>query len=344
MTLLAMPAREPDPRAVDRTPDVVPTTDGDGAGTLFSAKEVARLFDLPESRLRYWSQTGFLVPSTRREGRALYSFQDLVSIKVAKGLLDAGLPLQRVRRSLGALRVHLPGVDRPLTSARIRCDVDRVLVSDGEATFEATTGQLLLDFQVAELQADVARVLAMPRATQPERSAWDWFTVAREHEERWENGDGSEAELQAAVEAYRRALDLEPNLAAAACNLGSLLAESGDLEGARDAFDEALRADPDLPEARANLAELALQDGDFDVAIDGFQGLLADDPDFVEAHYGLGRAYLSIGKKKTALAHLDRFCRAVDRLSSEDRTHDLLERRNMAARVAEDLRRDLGRA
>jgi tetratricopeptide (TPR) repeat protein len=338
-----MPARETDPRAVNPTPNAVATQDGDGGGTLFSAKEVARLFDLPESRLRYWSQTGFLVPSIRREGRALYSFQDLVSIKVAKGLLDAGLPLQRVRRSLGALRVHLPGVDRPLTSARIRCDVDRVLVSDGDATFEAATGQLLLDFEVAELHADVARVLAMPRANQPERSAWDWFSVAREHESAWESGE-AESELQAACEAYRRALELEPNLAAAACNLGSLLAESGDLEGARDAFDEALRADPDLPEARANLAELALQDGDFDIAIDGFQGLLADDPDFVEAHYGLGRAYLSIGKKKTALAHLDRFCRAVDRLVGEDRTHDLLERRNMAARVAEDLRRELGRA
>ncbi len=49
----------------------------------------------------------------------------------------------------------------------------------------------------------------------------------------------------AAVSAYRRALAIEPTLAEAAVNLGTLLQESGDLAGAKAAYGEALRLSPD---------------------------------------------------------------------------------------------------
>ena len=57
---------------------------------LYSAAEVARLFELPESRVRYWSQTGFIAPSVRDGNRRFYTFRDLIAVKVAKELLDAG--------------------------------------------------------------------------------------------------------------------------------------------------------------------------------------------------------------------------------------------------------------
>ena len=133
-----------------------------GAEHHYTVAEVARLFELPESRVRYWSQTGFISPSVRSGARRFYTFKDLISIKVAKELLDAGLPLQRVRRSLDALRYHLPRVDAPLARLRIRSDCDRILVEDGDNTFEATTGQLLLDFDVEKLRDHVAEVLTLP--------------------------------------------------------------------------------------------------------------------------------------------------------------------------------------
>ena len=86
----------------------------------------------------------------------------MISIKVAKELLDAGLPLQRVRRSLDALRYHLPRVDSPLARLRIRSDRDRILVEEGDTTFDATTGQLLLDFDIDILRDRVAEVLTLP--------------------------------------------------------------------------------------------------------------------------------------------------------------------------------------
>lgn len=302
---------------------------------LFSAADVARLFEMPESKLRYWSQTGFIQPSVRQGGRAFYRFRDLVSIKVAKGLLDAGLPLQRVRRSLDALRMSLP--NDPLASMRVRCDHDRVLVEDGPQTYEATTGQLLLDFDVASLQAQVADVVALPwvagAAQRDEATAYGWFLRAREHERAFEREE--------AAACYRRALERDPEFASAWTNLGSLLAEAGELESARDAFDEALRIDPEQTEAQTNLAELALRQGDVEVAIAGFRAALRNAPDYAEAHYGLARALLRVGGRAQALAHLERFRDALSATPVAKTDQELAHRLERVAEAIQRLRREL---
>jgi hypothetical protein len=66
---------------------------------LYTVAEVARLFGFKPSRLRYWHRSGLLAPSARLRGRNFYTFQDLVSVRAAKGLLEQGVPLQQVRRS-----------------------------------------------------------------------------------------------------------------------------------------------------------------------------------------------------------------------------------------------------
>ena len=323
---------------------------------LYSVAEVARLFELPPSRVRYWSQTGFISPSVRRGSRRFYTFRDLISIKVAKELLDAGLPLQRVRRSLDALRFHLPGDDAPLARLRIRSEADQILVEDGHATFEAETGQLLLDFDVDKLRDQVAEVLtlpwvgdegAAPGGAEPgqakvDETAYEAFQRGLAEESRWDGATLGDPSLAAAIAAYERATELDPEFAAAWTNLGSLIAAAeGDLERARDCFDQALRTDPDQPEAQCNLAELALRSGEIELAISGFRQVLRSDPDQLEAHYGLARALLEVGGKSQALAHLERFCRAVDRLAEGERGPELSLRRRQVTRVIELLREEL---
>ena len=56
----------------------------------YSFGGAAKILDIPESKLRYWAQVGFVGPSGRRAGRPVFSFQDLVSIKAAKELVDRG--------------------------------------------------------------------------------------------------------------------------------------------------------------------------------------------------------------------------------------------------------------
>ena len=73
---------------------------------------VAKILDLPESKLRYWAQVGFVGPSVKTTGRVLFSFQDLVSVKAAKELVDRGFAVAEIRRALERVRAQLPHVDR----------------------------------------------------------------------------------------------------------------------------------------------------------------------------------------------------------------------------------------
>lgn len=307
-------------------------------GDAYTVRQVARLFDLPERKLRYWSQTGFIKPSVRDEGRSFYSFRDLIAVKVAKALLDAGVPLRRVRRSLTALADTLPEVASALSSLRIQCQNDRVIVEHAEGKFEAATGQLVLDFEVAALEREAADVLALPwveTERQPE-TAYEWFLRGNELEDQWGGSPVDTEGFEAARQAYVRALDLDPELAAAWTNLGSMMAEIGDFDAAREYYARALKIDPDQPEAQCNLAELALRDGDPDVAIAAYRQVLRLQPDWIEGHYGLARALLEVGGKAQALAHLERFCAAV-----QGGDEDLQARRASALEVIERLRAEL---
>src|SRR5882672_4708233 len=103
---------------------------------LFTVADLARLFDLQESRIRYWDQTGFISPSQRRGGKRLYSFRDVIAIKAAKELLAGGASLQKVRKALEQLRAQLPSVDQPLSELRIVYEAERLVVQSGAAPFE----------------------------------------------------------------------------------------------------------------------------------------------------------------------------------------------------------------
>ena len=206
----------------------------------YSSRDVATIVGISESRVRYWAQTGVIGPSHKSDGRAVYSFQDLVGVKAAKELLDGGLSLQRARKNLEALRAQL-GENRPLANVRVRSDGDRVVVSDNGATFEPLTGQLVMDFALDELHGRVAALPTTIPTTRAE-SAWAWFVEGGECEAR---GDDDRALI-----AYQKALDGDPALAAAHTNVGNLLYRRGERGDARAAYERALALDPNNAERR----------------------------------------------------------------------------------------------
>lgn len=278
--------------------------------TEYNVKDVARLFGLDEARLRYWAQTGFVGPSVRRGNRFFYTFEDLLGVKVAKELLDGGLTLQAVRRNLEVLRAALPHVDKPLARLRIVCDGERLVVVDDGAAFEPTSGQLVMSFAVAQLEATVADVLALageppaPAARAPARAA----TQDSAYAEFLEGVRLSDAGDAAAAEArYRRAVELDPNLAAAWTNLGNLLERRGSRGAAREAYERALELDPDQPEARYNLANLLGDVGELELAIAEHRRVVAMCPEFADAHFNLGLLLGRAGQPAEARWHLERY-------------------------------------
>ncbi len=290
---------------------------------LFSVKDVARIFGLQESRLRYWIQTGFISPSVRRGGRLFYTFQDLISVKTATELLQAGLSMQHVRKNLDALRAALPNVSQPITRLRICSDGDSVVAVDDDVVYEPESGQVVMAFAVASLSNQVAEVLALPKPkpepATPKARVDDDPTIACERPTAYGFFlDGCEAEdsgnSKMAEECYRRALDLEPSIAAAHTNLGNIYYERGDLAGARSAFEQALELEPEQPEARFNLGNLLEDLGETELAIAELRRVCGASPSFADAHYNLGVLLAKVGGVAQAREHIQRYLE-LDRTS-----------------------------
>jgi DNA-binding transcriptional MerR regulator len=86
----------------------------------FRGPQVCNLTGITYRQLDYWARTGLLRPSladARGSGsKRLYSYRDLLELKVIKELLDAGISLQSARRAVDCLREDL-GAD--LASAKL---------------------------------------------------------------------------------------------------------------------------------------------------------------------------------------------------------------------------------
>lgn len=89
-------------------------------------------------QLDYWARTGLVVPEVRGATgsgtQRLYSFRDLLLLKVIKRLIDAGISLQQIRIAVDHLRVR--GVE----------DLTEVtLLSDGVSVYECTSDHEVVD-------------------------------------------------------------------------------------------------------------------------------------------------------------------------------------------------------
>ena len=121
----------------------------------FKTREVVDLLALSRRQLQYWAKTGLIVPSARTPGgHNRYSFNDLVALKATKRLIDAGVSVQKIRRSVRALQDLFPRVGRPLGELVLVATGDVVLVFQDGTVFEAITGQEWV-FPVAEFEREV---------------------------------------------------------------------------------------------------------------------------------------------------------------------------------------------
>jgi len=114
----------------------------DNQEDLFTSREVTEIIGLTRRQIQHWDQSGLIKPSFRTSGNhARYTFQDLVSFKTAKKLLDAGISTQRIRHSLGTLQRLLPRVKRPLVELTLVATGEMILVFYEGTVFEAVSGQ-----------------------------------------------------------------------------------------------------------------------------------------------------------------------------------------------------------
>ncbi len=269
----------------------------------YTSQDAAKLLGLSIAQVRAFARDGFLTPGRGRRGELQFSFQDLVILRTAKGLVAARIATRRIRRALKRLRAQLPR-GRSLAELHIAAEGDRIVVSDGETTWSPESGQMQLDFAVAELATKAApmarRAAKAARDAEDELSAEDWYELGLELEV---------ATPAEARDAYRRALELDAHHADAHVNLGRLLHEQGLVEEAERHYRLALREAPDHATAAYDLG-IALEDlGRPADAIEAYRAALVTDPRLADAHYNIARLYERVGKKAAALRHFSAYRR-----------------------------------
>jgi DNA-binding transcriptional MerR regulator len=103
----------------------------------YRVPEVVKIVGITYRQLDYWARTGLVTPSIRDAAgsgtQRLYSFEDLVALRVIKSLLDTGVSLQRVRKAVA----HLQSMDRPVAGV--------TLMSDGKGVYEAHSPEAVVD-------------------------------------------------------------------------------------------------------------------------------------------------------------------------------------------------------
>ena len=267
-----------------------------------------------------------LRPAPVRGGREDFDFRDLVAVRRMRGFLERGVPLGQIRRGVQAVRARHPELDRPVDALDVWNAGGPRVVLRSEGTLAETDGQLVLDFAgsgaFARLAAVVDWVKASEARSEPQASGGNRASEARSEpqasgvrmsasaSELFEVGCRLDSERETyaeAIEAYRRALEVDPEHADSHCNLGSIFYNQGRRGPARACFERALEVEPQHVEANLNLATMLEEDERNEPALRHYKRALASDPFYADAHVSLALLYEKLGLRRTARDHWRRY-------------------------------------
>jgi tetratricopeptide (TPR) repeat protein len=270
----------------------------------YTVRSIREMLGLSRTMLAGFIDAGFVQPTRGARNEYRFTFQDVVLLRTAQGLHAARIPPRKILRSLKRLKAALPE-ELPLSGLRITAVGNDIAVRNGGTQWEAESGQLLMDFEVAPVRGAVAILQHAPAPVPSPRDADEWLARAEELEE-----SRAHAEAEAA---YRQALQLAPDHADAWLNLGAMLCEAHRCEEAVALYDQALLHCPDEPLLHFNRA-IALEDqGRHAAAIAGYEACLRLAPDLADAHFNAARLHEQAGNAQKAVRHFSAYRRLQHR-------------------------------
>lgn len=244
---------------------------------------------------------GFVAPSRGPRNELRFTFRDVVVLRTAFQLQSAKISSRKILNALSRLQAELPE-ELPLSGIRVTAVGNTVAVKTGPSQWDANTGQLLLDFEVAEIKGDVVFLDATPRQKDAAVQAEEWYELAEQL---------TDTDVKGAERAYRKALALSPEpFYAAYVDLGALLCEDERrCEEALGLFEQALAHFPEDEVLHFNRAVALEGVGRLDDAERSYARCLELNPSFANAHHNLGLLRDRRGDKQGLVRHLSAYRR-----------------------------------
>lgn len=258
----------------------------------YTTDDVLRILHLSPQTFRACLRAASLPAAIERKPRR-FSFHDLLIVRTAKGLLEAGISVGRIRKILDSLKRQLPD-DQTLSGVKVFADGRRVVVWDATGKWQPDSGQFLLNFEASTVNPGrKVHTLERPRSS-PRVVAQRWYERAQELEQ-----DSPEE----ACHAYEEALKIDPTFVEAHVNLGLLFHRGDRLDRAEACYRQAIVHGPDDALGYFNLAGVLLQNGNRRGAITAYTQAIQRQPDLAEAHERLALLYDAEGNTTMAFRH-----------------------------------------
>lgn len=237
----------------------------------YGQRDVLAMYrSLREDHLHYLQKWGFIRPAFRNNADTFFGFSDLTLLRQVHAGLQRGMSFRAVLRDLQATR----------------------------------SGQLAFDFRI---DAEPARIITLkPRETPamvpfgPARApsmAEQYFLMGSQLD------DGSEEHQEEAAQAYRRALEDDPDLVAALINLANIRYAKDELAEAQALYERAILLDPTYYEAHFNLGNIHHDHARYPEAEVCYRAALALKPDYADAHFYLAVTLEKVGRSADARPH-----------------------------------------
>src|SRR5207248_11385195 len=102
---------------------------------------------ISDQQLRGWQRQGFIPAADT------FSFSDLIALRALQKLRENRIPSKQIGRALVSLKRKLSDVSSPLTELKILCNGRLIMVQIAGQKMDAISGQMLFDFDTAELGA-----------------------------------------------------------------------------------------------------------------------------------------------------------------------------------------------
>jgi len=224
-----------------------------------------------------------------------YSFSDLIAIKTLMKLRESRIRPREIGRALQSLREKLDGVKQPLSELRIVSDGRKISVHVAGQKMEAISGQILLDFDAADLRG-VRNFPERKHSANRIRESEAWFQRGLELEE-------TGAPVEQAIQAYEKVLSLNPAAAGALVNLGTIYYRQRKFVEAEKYYERAIAADPSYPLAEFNLGNLYDEQNRLSEALFHYRQALALNPKYADAHFNLALLCERTGENLKAVHH-----------------------------------------